>query len=116
MRMRIDVTRHQGGVTQLDDVGARGNRDVGADRLDPDAPDHHQPRRNQRAAAPVEQRSAEHTSELQSLMRLSYDVFCLKKKLTTHKLNSTTHYNSRTRQINQLERSHHRYTTANTES
>src|SRR3546814_3264278 len=25
-------------------------------------------------------RSAEHTSELQSLMRLSYDVFCLKKK------------------------------------
>src|SRR3546814_8697238 len=26
------------------------------------------------------QRSAEHTSELQSLMRISYDVFCLKKK------------------------------------
>src|SRR3546814_10163487 len=25
-------------------------------------------------------RSEEHTSELQSLMRLSYDVFCLKKK------------------------------------
>src|SRR3546814_7601464 len=25
-------------------------------------------------------RSAEHTSELQSLMRNSYDVFCLKKK------------------------------------
>src|SRR3546814_7984819 len=25
-------------------------------------------------------RSAEHTSELQSLMRLSYDVFCLEKK------------------------------------
>src|SRR3546814_10550140 len=29
-------------------------------------------------------RSEEHTSELQSLMRLSYAVFCLKKK-TTHK-------------------------------
>src|SRR3546814_8446689 len=32
-------------------------------------------------------RSEEHTSELQSLMRLSYAVFCLKKKeliLTTH--------------------------------
>src|SRR3546814_9243637 len=29
------------------------------------------------------QRSEEHTSELQSLMRLSYAVFCLKKKTTT---------------------------------
>src|SRR3546814_7129397 len=28
-------------------------------------------------------RSEEHTSELQSLMRLSYAVFCLKKKKTT---------------------------------
>src|SRR3546814_8909495 len=28
-------------------------------------------------------RSAEHTSELQSLMRTSYAVFCLKKKKTT---------------------------------
>src|SRR3546814_3685301 len=34
------------------------------------------------------QRSEEHTSELQSLMRISYAVFCLKKK----KLN-TTHTN-----------------------
>src|SRR3546814_6647508 len=31
------------------------------------------------AVAPVE-RSEEHTSELQSLMRISYAVFCLKKK------------------------------------
>src|SRR3546814_4900102 len=29
-----------------------------------------------------EQRSEEHTSELQSLMRISYAVFCLKKKTT----------------------------------
>src|SRR3546814_6333665 len=29
-------------------------------------------------------RSEEHTSELQSLMRISYAVFCLKKKKTTH--------------------------------
>src|SRR3546814_1903319 len=29
-------------------------------------------------------RSEEHTSELQSLMRISYAVFCLKKKITTH--------------------------------
>src|SRR3546814_8350548 len=32
-------------------------------------------------------RSEEHTSELQSLMRISYAVFCLKKKKTT-KINS----------------------------
>src|SRR3546814_4544887 len=40
--------------------------------------DRHRPRRG---------RSEEHTSELQSLMRISYAVFCLKKKnnrLTTH--------------------------------
>src|SRR3546814_4261198 len=30
----------------------------------------------------VEARSEEHTSELQSLMRISYAVFCLKKKTT----------------------------------
>src|SRR3546814_3989362 len=29
-------------------------------------------------------RSEEHTSELQSLMRISYAVFCLKKKNKTH--------------------------------
>src|SRR3546814_1815864 len=45
---------------------------------------------------PVE-RSEEHTSELQSLMRISYAVFCLKKKkhnTHTHKLQqySRTHY------------------------
>src|SRR3546814_2401292 len=34
-------------------------------------------------------RSEEHTSELQSLMRISYAVFCLKKKTTAHK--NTTH-------------------------
>src|SRR3546814_1017597 len=31
-----------------------------------------------------EERSEEHTSELQSLMRISYAVFCLKKKKTTN--------------------------------
>src|SRR3546814_10089640 len=33
-------------------------------------------------------RSEEHTSELQSLMRISYAVFCLKKKTTTKKNNT----------------------------
>src|SRR3546814_1677093 len=31
-------------------------------------------------AAKAKERSEEHTSELQSLMRISYAVFCLKKK------------------------------------
>src|SRR3546814_4808792 len=33
-------------------------------------------------------RSEEHTSELQSLMRISYAVFCLKKKNNTRKTNT----------------------------
>src|SRR3546814_5786587 len=32
----------------------------------------------------MSRRSEEHTSELQSLMRISYAVFCLKKKIHTH--------------------------------
>src|SRR3546814_9663370 len=35
---------------------------------------------NQRANGSADDRSEEHTSELQSLMRISYAVFCLKKK------------------------------------
>src|SRR3546814_10262644 len=36
----------------------------------------------ERGEAPRQHRSEEHTSELQSLMRISYAVFCLKKKKT----------------------------------
>src|SRR3546814_8134617 len=36
-------------------------------------------------ADPANPRSEEHTSELQSLMRISYAVFCLKKKKKTNK-------------------------------
>src|SRR3546814_2311700 len=39
---------------------------------------------------PHRSRSEEHTSELQSLMRISYAVFCLKKK-NTNKPYQTTH-------------------------
>src|SRR3546814_5537528 len=41
--------------------------------------------------APIDARSEEHTSELQSLMRISYAVFCLKKKNTKHKKEWTRH-------------------------
>src|SRR3546814_2614828 len=36
-------------------------------------------------------RSEEHTSELQSLMRISYAVFCLKKKIQTHTIHHQQH-------------------------
>src|SRR3546814_2670468 len=39
----------------------------------------------------VEPRSEEHTSELQSLMLISYAVFCLKKKKQKQKQNTDTH-------------------------
>src|SRR3546814_4493977 len=45
-------------------------------------------RENAQIGGPSEredQRSEEHTSELQSLMRISYAVFCLKKKKTQHR-------------------------------
>src|SRR3546814_4243480 len=42
----------------------------------------------------VKPRSEEHTSELQSLMRISYAVFCLKKKKRTKK-NTLTLMNTR---------------------
>src|SRR3546814_2740345 len=66
-------------VARLQDGIARG--DVGrADHLDLQAeiPGHRG-------------RSEEHTSELQSLMRISYAVFCLKKKKNMNKTNTRSH-------------------------
>src|SRR3546814_6120506 len=52
-------------------------------------PPHHAESQVKSAAAVPQaaRRSAEHTSEIQSLMRISYAVFCLKKKQThiTHR-------------------------------
>src|SRR3546814_9807697 len=39
-------------------------------------------------------RSEEHTSELQSLMRISYAVFCLKKKILTKQSTNLTRSNT----------------------
>src|SRR3546814_5078692 len=56
----------------------RENRDIG-DR------ERAARRRNDQPPRPQLMRSEEHTSELHSLMRISYAVFCLKKKKnTTH--------------------------------
>src|SRR3546814_2293247 len=48
----------------------------------PFAPAYDRPRRSTAMA----ERSEEHTSELQSLMRTSYAVFCLKKNNTHHNI------------------------------
>src|SRR3546814_6110540 len=60
-------------------------------RSEPGAAARRGPRRDRRGRR---RRSEEHTSELQSLMRISYAVFCLKKKkkqhqYTTHVITST---------------------------
>src|SRR3546814_4661314 len=49
-----------------------------------------------RACLRFRTRSEEHTSELQSLMRISYAVFCLKKKIKQNKQAKETHNRHRT--------------------
>src|SRR3546814_4416899 len=44
-----------------------------------------------------QRRSEEHTSELQSLMRISYAVFCLKKKKTTRSDSPSERQTAKTR-------------------
>src|SRR3546814_3372491 len=64
------------------------------------------------SGAPRRGRSEEHTSELQSLMRISYAVFCLKKK---KKKKRNTHYYTSTRENIKLskDRNHHSITIDN---
>src|SRR3546814_5299637 len=68
----------------LGEVEARVGDDQQADRQD-------QPGEEQ-----AEARSEEHTSELQSLMRISYAVFCLKKKKTKKEKHIMTRRNRQT--------------------
>src|SRR3546814_8339849 len=60
----------------IPEAQGRGERHSGGERVHPD----------------IIGRSEEHTSELQSLMRISYAVFCLKKKKKTNyrRLKNTT--------------------------
>src|SRR3546814_9962348 len=69
-RKRIEVARVREGV-EVDHADAAGDRlehEIAADE----------------AGSAGYKRSEEHTSELQSLMRISYAVFCLKKTNKTH--------------------------------
>src|SRR3546814_7412726 len=57
-------------------------------------------RKHLRHRAKAESRSEEHTSELQSLMRISYAVFCLKKKkkqINTQKKSNYRHKKNSTK-------------------
>src|SRR3546814_6691142 len=67
------------GVACVDDCFAHGGQDrFGAFECVVSAADHEGQRAASRSGNTT--RSEEHTSELQSLMRISYAVFCLKKK------------------------------------
>src|SRR3546814_7229408 len=59
-------------------------------------------RRLRQAFDRLDERSEEHTSELQSLMRISYAVFCLHKtkRLNPRSINTTTEYNTTIRHTN----------------
>src|SRR3546814_6879165 len=59
----------------------------------------------------MDQRSEEHTSELQSLMRISYAVFCLKKKTKQENTNNKA-YDSHNQQL--IESLHNTSTKTNT--
>src|SRR3546814_18605958 len=54
--------------------------------------------RQHELAITISQRSEEHTSELQSLMRISYAVFCLKKNKTV--IRKTKYHNPDLREFN----------------
>src|SRR3546814_1861792 len=57
----------------------------------PEAPARRSPKNISISIGRLKDRSEEHTSELQSLMRISYAVFCLKKKKKKNKNITHTH-------------------------
>src|SRR3546814_2364457 len=88
-RRQQEAGHHRGGITEDHLVGVPGGRREGGGNGEA-AVKGQQPERH-RGGGPeargqeegTEARSEEHTSELQSLMRISYAVFCLKKKKKT---------------------------------
>src|SRR3546814_5531563 len=74
-------------VVRRERRGAGSVLDEAAIHLRPAASEAQRQRVGDRAGHEPFDRSEEHTSELQSLMRISYAVFCLKKKKQKTKLN-----------------------------
>src|SRR3546814_3003948 len=72
-------------------AGGDAQLDVGLLELPARGADHPGPGLGRKANGPVSRRSEEHTSELQSLMRIPYAVFCLtQKKHAPHVAHSGT--------------------------
>src|SRR3546814_7901796 len=61
-------------------LGSELEQAMAQDAQIPSEPLHSSGRRSSGPSGVLRRRSEEHTSELQSLMRISYAVFCLKKK------------------------------------
>src|SRR3546814_8122774 len=76
---RIIVVGHSLGSAIGLDIVSYGFSRVGANQWEAAHPI------GSKAANTLRERSEEHTSELQSLMRISYAVFCLTKKTKNHK-------------------------------
>src|SRR3546814_2727274 len=74
---RVDVSRHIRAFAGVHDAGTQEQQRDDSHGL---AEGLQRLRQHELVAVPVRSRSEEHTSELQSLMRISYAVFCLKKK------------------------------------
>src|SRR3546814_7486321 len=71
---RADRAARRAAATRRMAGRAQGSTGYTAEGVWPRGANRHDPRRHHR------ERSEEHTSELPSLMRISYAVFCLKKK------------------------------------
>src|SRR3546814_2057663 len=63
-------------------------------------------REERRLELALQGRSEEHTSELQSLMRISYAVFCLKKKTKIRQTSITEHHKRSDLSIQNRQTSH----------
>src|SRR3546814_13344699 len=91
---RPQFVAHVGDERGLDAIGGLERFGTFAQRLLDPAAVRNVEHREQRVAVGQRHRSEEHTSELQSLMRISYAVFCLKKK-KNKKNNIKSHNNEK---------------------
>src|SRR3546814_1848809 len=97
-------------TTLFRSLGRRNNRHDEADAL---RGQHIPPVHDQLLVAPADRadRSEEHTSELQSLMRISYAVFCLKKKNHIYRENSFINITNTTKLFHTLLTNNHKFIT-----
>src|SRR3546814_7662151 len=86
-RAGADRRRHQVGPVPLPRLAPRGHGGPHPSERLPAL--RHDGEGGRLPARPAVPRSEEHTSELQSLLRISYAVFCLKKKINNPRLHST---------------------------